>query len=259
MVVVVHPYVDLDACACVALAGVDPQEVGFLPASATRLPEGLARARVLDHELGLKGRRDPDGTVHAAALSMPEAADVLESDLLAEIDEQDRSGRVERPRFSLGTILAGLRQEFQAGGLADEALDRAILRVMVPVLRGLLRLERQRCQSAKRDLLTLVEVGPWRFAVHDATGSSPLPQASSPAECVGIVYHEGYNLGVSRYPGQKEPDLHRLAPYLPGWFSHPGGFLTCWGSHKAPATSPPPAGTPQTIEELVTLMRNVLV
>lgn len=258
--VVVHPCVDLDACACVALAGVDPQEVAFLPADATTLPTGLAKARVLDHDLGLKGPREPDGTAHAAALSMPEAADLLGSDLLAEIDEQDRSGKVDRPRFSLASILGGLRLEFRAAGLGGEGLDRAILGVMVPVLRGLVRLERQRRQCpGQHDSVPVVEIGPWRFAVRDTARPPSSSQAAGTADCVGMVYHDGFNLGVNRYPGQTEPDLHRLAPYLPGWFIHSAGFLACWGSRKAPATAPPPTGTPQTVEELVALMRKVLL
>jgi hypothetical protein len=258
---VVHPYVDLDACACVALAGADPQQVRFLAANATTLPEDFAHARVLDHDSGVKGHRERDGTVHAAALSMPEAAELLRSDLMAEIDEQDRFGRVERPRFSLGTILAGLRQEFLAAGLEGEPLDQAILGAMVPVLRGLIRLERQRERiESTVETSPVVEVGPWRFAVRDHSPNSfQSPSAPVTGECVGMVYHEGFNLGVYRYPGQPEPDLHCLAPHVPGWFSHPGGFLTCWGSRKAPATSPPPGGTPQTVEELIDLMRNVLV
>ncbi|MCS7306407.1 MAG: hypothetical protein NZ602_15025 [Thermoguttaceae bacterium] len=257
MKIVIHPHVDLDACACVALAGVPVDEVYFLPANATKVPDELAGARILDHDLGWKGASDSQGGIHAAALSMPEAAELLGSDLLAEIDEQDRFGQVQQPRFSLGMILAGLRRELAAEGLEGEVLDRAILRVMVPILRGLIRLERQRRQGEANAVpLPTVQIGTWKFALRHAPMQEPIADMAL-AGCVGVVWADGLALGVTRYPGQTEPDLTRLAPFLPGWFIHPAGFLACWGSRKAPATSPPPPGTPQTLDELVQLLQSL--
>jgi len=61
--VIIHPHPDLDACACVALSGVDVRDVHFLPAGEKQLPaqcpccgERLTgNERILDHPLGDKG------------------------------------------------------------------------------------------------------------------------------------------------------------------------------------------------------------
>jgi hypothetical protein len=276
MPVVIHPHVDLDACACVALSDVPLDAVRFLRADAGDVPPELAAARILDHEMGEKGIKDADGARHAAALSMPEASDLLAGDLLSEIDEQDFQGRVERPRFSLGLILAGLRHEYGNAGLHGETLDRAILEVMVPVLRGLARLERSRFSAqGAAERIPVVQIGPWIFAVRDkslpansslgnkaADSKAPaaigLDMALEARGCVGAIYRDGYSLGITRYPGHSEPDLRRLAPHLPGWFVHSAGFLVCWGSRKAPATSPPPLDTPQSVDALIDLLRSEL-
>jgi hypothetical protein len=105
-VVIVHPWPDLDACACVALAGAAPQDVHFLPSRATKVPslcpccgkQLTGAERVLDHPLGEKGRLDANGTRHSAATAMPEAANA-DPDLLAEVEELDSTGQVRQPRI----------------------------------------------------------------------------------------------------------------------------------------------------------------
>ncbi len=265
--VIIHPRPDLDACACVALAGVHPRDVHFLPAGATAVPGtcpccGIAltgKERILDHPLGEKGRLDADGIRHAAALSMPEAVQA-NPDLLAEVEEQDSTGRVLQPRFDLATILSGIRSEASDRGLRDVELDREVVSVMSRLIRGLNIYHAK--QAAARELLRNVhieEVGGFRVAI--------LPRGDV-APQVGIVlngehdvsvsiFHQGHNLGVNRYPGRDVPDLRQLAKSLPGWFCHTAGFLACWGSRKSPAISAPPKGTPQSQEELLAMVRQV--
>ena len=69
-----------------------------------------------------------------------------------------------------------------------------------------------------------------------------------------LVFRDGPNLGVTRYPGRVNPDLCRLAPALPGWFIHPAGVLACWGSRKSPSAGSPPGGGPDDVESLLALL-----
>lgn len=258
--VVIHPYVDLDACACVAFSGARLEDVRFVPGHITERPEPLKDARFLDHPLGHKGQQDAQGFVHAASVAMPEVADLADSPLLQEIDSQDAFGW-SLPRYNLATLITALRLEFKSQGLEGESLDRAILGCMVPILRGLARLERQRRTGRP----ITVAVGSWRFilrvedaSLEEAVGPGDVPSGEDETLVVGVIYHEGYNLGIARFAPFSEPDFRPLRPYLPGWFIHPAGFLACWGSNKAPRSEPPPPGTPQNWRELLSLVRQVL-
>ena len=252
--VVIHPWVDLDAATCVAFTGVPIEQVHFLPANLDHLPEELGDARVLDHPLGHKGELEAGEIQHSAAISLPEAADLRESDLLLEVEEQDTLGFAQ-PRFSLARILACLRAYYRSQGLEGEQLDRAILRIMVPILRALIFTERQN-RTVRQTVLPHVEVGPYRFLVRTGGGDEAPSLGRNHA---GIIYHNGFNIGVVRHPRRRELDFRLLREELPGWFIHPSGFMACWGSFKAPANSPPPPGTPRTVSELAELLRKYFV
>jgi len=66
----------------------------------------------------------------------------------------------------------------------------------------------------------------------------------------GVLYHRGAKflifertsintLGVRTRPGSKVDLGKHLKELLPEWFHHPSGFMSCWGSDKAPQESPP--------------------
>jgi hypothetical protein len=263
MIIHVHP--DLDAITCVALASVDVDYVHMLPAGIEKLPDVCPchgrpldpRERMIEDPLGDKGRLDPDGTRHAAACAMPEAR-FADPDLLAEVDEQDSTGKVDQPRFSLAAVMAGLREEGRGRGLRGQELDYYVLDLGSRVIRGLLALHRARqAADAAIDDVPIVEVGTYRFAILIDNGSPSLGIALARRGVCGAIYAEGANLGVTRYPGYAEPDLRKLASQLPGWFIHSAGFLACWGSRKNPAQTPPPAGTPQTVHDLLQLLHQI--
>lgn len=265
--VIVHPAPDLDACVCAALAGAAPEDVHFLPAGTKAVLEtcpccGLrltGKERLLDHPLGEKGRLDADGTRHAAAAAMPEAVNA-DPDLIAEVEEQDSTGRILRPRFSLARILVAIRAEARERGLRDATLDREVVAGMGRVVRGLNLLHAARIAAREHVARVRIErIGDWRIAL--------LPPGEAPSS-IGIVlneehdvsaeiYRDGRNLGVRRYPDRRAPDLRRLAPHIPGWFVHSAGFLACWGNCASPETTPPPVGTPQSGEELLALVKQV--
>lgn len=265
--VIVHPRPDLDACVCIALTGATPQDVHFVPAGATEIPsvcpccgkQLTGTERILDHPLGEKGQLDADGTRHSAAISMPEVFGA-DADLLAEVEEQDSTGMVRAPRFSLARILAAIRTEASDRGLRDAELDREVIAVMSRVIHGLNLLHKARASA--REIIAqarIEEIGDFKVAILPYGEMAPQVGITLNEEydVSGAIYHTRFNLGVTRYPGRTTPDLRKLQPYLPGWFIHTAGFLACWGNRKSPATSPPPAGAPQTQDELLALLRRV--
>lgn len=266
--VIVHPNPDLDACLCIALSGASLEEVHFLPAGMTKLPvvcpccgrRLTGKERILDHPLGEKGRLDADGTRHAAACSMPEATNA-DPILLDEADEQDSTGKVINPRFSLASILAAVRSEASDRGLRGTELDREVVRTMSRIITGLnlLYTKKQEADIIINGGVRIVEVGKFKFAMLPEGDTSPQMGIvlNEKYGVTGHIYAQRYNIGVSRYPGHNEPDLTKLKSYLPGWFIHTAGFLACWGSRKSPATGMPPHGTPQNQTELLALMREV--
>jgi len=120
-VVIAHPWSDLDACACITLASVSPQDVHFLPMGATEVlsvypccGKRLTGAeRILDHPLGEKRRFGADGIRNSAAILMPEKKQA-DPDLLAEVEEQDSTGLVRQAEVlasshSCGGVYRGKR------------------------------------------------------------------------------------------------------------------------------------------------------
>lgn len=272
MVVIVHPHVDADAVVSATLAGAHPRDVHFVPAGYTAVPErcpccGVAftgEERILDHPLGMKGELDADGTVHSAVASMPEAA-ALDPRLLEEVEQGDSTGIRGAPRFHFGDILAAVRVDAKMRGFFGHDQDREVLAVVGRIVRGLTRLHQGNLDADKVALECRVEgVDSFRVAL--------IPERRSYAALSNVlrekhgvlvqIYADGFNLGVHRIPdpenpGNQTPDLRRLEPHLPGWFVHSAGFLASWGTKKSPKRERPPAGTPQTPDELLALMRTV--
>lgn len=263
--VIVHVNPDLDACVCVALARVHPADVHFLPAGMPAIPHVCpccgrrltGNERVLDHPLGEKGRLESNGVRHAAACSMPEARQA-DPKLLAEVDEQDSTGLVQSPRFSLAQVVAAVKRDLSAQGYRDAEHNRLVVDMMSSVVRGLNLLHADRVAAeALLPSIPVVEIAGHRFAVPNDPIGPQVAFALAERGVCGSLYHDGCNLGISRFAGFDSPDLRLLEEHLPGWFVHSAGFLAAWGTRKSPASGGPPRGTPQTQRELVTLLRQV--
>lgn len=259
--IITHVNPDLDACLCVTLAGARPEQVHFLPAGIEVLPEkcacgvALAGALVVDHPLGNKGKVD-GGIRHAAASAMAQAA-LADPGLMAEVEEQDSTGKIAQPRFSLAKILSAIRTEAWVRGLGGEELDREVVTAMSRIMRGLNLLYAQRTEAeAVIEASQIVEICGFKIAILREGDVSPEVGILLNEEygVSGAIYAQGHNLGVTRYPGHEAPDLRRLGEKLTGWFIHSSGFLACWGSRKSPATCPPPVGTPRNQQELLELL-----
>jgi len=268
--IILHCNPDLDACACAALLGVRPEEVHFIPADLKILPEKCpccgekipSNPIILDHRLGLKGKAGHNGETHAAVNSLPEAI-LSDPTLIQEIDEQDKTGR-SSPNFNLSQILEAVRADLKNNGMynADGSykLDRAIVAAMGRVIRGLNLIYKQKQVARKAAQgIRFEKVDGYSFAIvpKDQGRNQLYTILRDEYGANGLIYCDGYNLGVHRFPGEVEPDFRLLKDKLPGWFIHSSGFLAAWGTNKAPKHTFPPAGTPQNLDELLTLMREV--
>jgi len=208
----------------------------------------------------------------------------------ADFYEEDPTGMMRSARISLASVLAAVKAAVSVGGLKGETLDRAVYTVFRQIVSGLNLLHKEGVRTslpskfypstrlildgmailskrmdAAREMIRTKGV-----RIEDVGGGLKvaLLQGEQPPQvglvlnedlgCSLQVYSEGHNLGVFRYPGRNVPDLRRLAEKLPRWFVHSAGFLACWGSKKSPATTPPPAGTPQTPGELLKILWEIL-
>lgn len=260
LLLVTHPHIDMDAassmCAAMLKRNLTPAQVGrvYLGANIPQLPdlsEVADEVLVLDHPLGLKG-------VKSCLDEMKESRDYFSDEFIAEVNEQDSSGK-STPRHPLSRIFGAIRyslRETLEGGDVDEAL----LSIWYHVCRGLSMQERQKREALKTlDMIPIETTGPYRWACSEG----PMPPQTGELlnnlrNVTGFVYFEkGSGLGVFRFPGQNQPDLNLLHEHLPGWFIHPTGFLACWGSRKAPAVGLPPTGTPQNQAQLLALLHQV--
>lgn len=159
---------------------------------------------------------------------MPEA-NQADPDLLAEVEEQDSTGLVRSPRFSLARILAAVRTEASERGLRDVELDREVVSAMSRVIRGLNLLHG--AQESARSYISnsrIEKVGGHKFAVLPP-GETP-PQVgvilNEEHDVSGAIYQTGFNLGVSRYPGRTVPDLRKL-PAAPAGMVCPYRRVSC--------------------------------
>jgi len=84
-------------------------------------------------------------------------------------------------------------------------------------------------------------------------GSAPLQTCSILFDMGAdfVVYESGNNIGVIRSNNNKEHLGNHLVKWFPDWFHHPDGFLSCWGSNKAPKEQPYDT-TAEYVAELVT-------
>jgi len=270
-IIVTHYHLDLDATFTVlqqVLAGNGTlDDVRFLPASTTALPNSMRNAIVVDHQLGIKGEA-------SALAAMPLARHMFGDDLVDEVDEQDRTGRA-IPRIPLGRLFHASRKFFRNRGLRGEELDRAVLDYWMVIASGLAEQEKE-VKRAKRQIsnVPIESIGPYKFAIPlsaMAPGTSGI--LADEQEIQGVIYDTPYGIGVHRFAGQHAPDLTRLRPYLreakevynratgknetAGWFIHDDGYLACWGSRKAPRFVSPPDKTPQNQKEIIEMLRAV--
>lgn len=247
---VTHPHLDLDAIASLVFA--DPEgrrPIEFVPANAAVRPPHLLKAQWIDHPLGTKAAVDRAGRSAAAALAV--APPHVPAELLAEINEADVTGGVRRPGFSLPKLVGAARLALLENHISGDSLDRRLLEIFRPILRGL-------CLQARKEPTFGCRVGPMVWAVPkegcEALGAEPIDDEGWSCR----VYDEDNHLGIVRRVGRERPDLSAMSHVLPhGWFVHDAGYLCAWGTRKGPVSEPPPEGGPQNAQALVRLARRV--
>ena len=191
---------------------------------------------------------------------MSQSREILGGDFIDEVVAADTADVNFKPKFTLSRLFAAMRTSLRSEGHSPSTVDAMLLKTWAMVVKGiaLQNKDRQNAEENCGDVVT-VPIGPYTFAMPQDALSPQMGQVLNGMGVTGSIYRDGrFGLGVFRFPGRQEPDLSLLVGKLKGWFVHPAGFLLCWGSRKAPATQPPPKGTPQTVQELIEFLRTVL-
>lgn len=246
-----HTNPDLDAIC--SLLFTKRSNISFVPANA----RGPFLGRPYDIA---EGKGVFDGRQHSALASLAEELDLdVHPLLLKEVEEQETRGCIKDPRFSLADVLAAVKSFYRKQGLAGSKFDRKVLEWAEPLICGI-QYQYEEGKKAQAVLRTcqVVRLADCEGIVYPV---DPSPQLGILANAGGFhfaIFHDGMNLGVSRFPKRNKPDLLKLKGHLPqGWFIHPAGFLAAWGSRKAPATEPPPEGGPRGVEGLITTLHAI--
>lgn len=224
-VVVTHYNVDLDAVigTCVELIqrGLNSRNVRFATA-ATKTVE--------DWEVAV----DIQARKHGKSASFVGAycRDVLPQNLVKEVNIQDSGGEVPS-LVPLTTVINALK----AAGKSD----RKIISAFLPIVKGMMVRHEQAGTAEKyfRQSEKIV-IGDYKFLLMDMNEKfNPFVKGIAMKNGIcGAIYRSKSGWGITRYPGFKKPDLRKLT--LKGWFTHPTGFLFCWGSRKAAKKEDPP-------------------
>lgn len=261
-----HTNMDLDACASAWAAkrfvvGMERATIEFRPANwdGAEMTKNDVAVDMKAGGRGVKGVRDPDGTVHSAFVSilMKHASDVergaLEH-LVTYVDAQDAHGNAVKylvPGISceVANILSfnGINAVLRALQ-AKHHDDHEVLYRMSEIFDGMLKtgLARYRAMQEAEE----AEILPGgKVAI--VTNSREYGTNGVLFEQKGVrvvVYIDGQNLGLIRHNDEKlrmdDPEFRKVVEAAGetisegGWFAHDAGYLFCRGSRKAPAKGP---------------------
>ena len=133
--------------------------------------------------------------------------------------------------------------------------DIALLQAWYPIVIGMIESRKELLlakKQKKRIRYEIINSGKVLAAVIKGPYSLQLPGLSfHDPRVLFFVYEFDNNMGVIRSP--KYPHINmgnKLKQYLPDWFHHPSGFLSCWGGYKCPKDSPPNTSLERLIEYL---------
>lgn len=220
-----HQNVDLDAILSVVtecvLKNIPITEdfIKFVPANCMEIPE---YATIIDLEIAKHEKEKSH---------LEQYQDYLPKEIIHEVNIHDGFGY---DPGSLQIFLMGLKRS----GMSDIQLCQ----YFEPVVKGWIQIAQQRSRAKEiyeslRKVIIKGEDREYKFLVVEFLR---LPEGvtfyAGLDGCVGTIYADKYNLGITRYPTFKEPNYNKL-PHLKGWYQDT--FLYCWGSRKAPAKSYP--------------------
>lgn len=246
--IVTHRKVDLDSvisvCAHLIRHNINMYEANIL-FSPDPIPEG---ATLID----IGPDKHPDGFSYCSS----HFNDFLPPFLVSEVARVDAGEK----SSILSAMIGALRRV--------NCPDLMIIRAFYPFVYGWsMMVEDERKADQIFDSIEKVEIANYRFIKY--SGNKPVPGLSHLASrrgFVGSIYENGNNIGITRFPTFNKPDLRPIFKFVSSkkvtcrgrcfnhWFSHPNGFLLCWGSSKSPALVPPPI----TVDELIEIARDIL-
>ena len=235
--IVSHFNVDLDSvfgiCIQSKLNNISLDNVKFVGANTDKVADDEIPVDIVAEKHGIVGKS-------YVSSHFPEK---LSKNIIDEIDEQDSTGK-SSARVPLASLIAGLR----FNGMKDQE----ILKTMCPVVDGLMKykeLEDQADVQLKKS--KIVKIGKYKFLRSIEGDVNPiLGIKANEMGITGAIFQDKNNLGITRYPGNVEPNLATLksklgerikekgcsADEVNDWFAHKDGFLFSHGSRKAPAS-----------------------
>lgn len=210
---------------------------------------------------GLKGQKDPDGTVHACFSQIivehaPAEDRQALARLIAFIDAQDAHGSAVQhlaPGLDreAAEVLAssGINAVLRALQSRHPRNDALVCERMAEIFDGMLQAGRARARAEaeadRAEVLPGGKVAIVRDSREFATNGVLFERGVRV-----IVYVDGMNIGLIRHSdetlrmdaldfrGTIAVAGEHIGDDPGGWFAHPAGFLFCRGSRKAPATTP---------------------
>lgn len=282
-VIYTHQGIDLDSClAIIALQTFLPEfrsaNFEFVDANWDEvLAPGEIAIDLAAGGQGIKGDKDPDGTVHSAFKKIVELYGTkcdqrALAPLIALVDANDAYGdavmylapelnREKRQAFTDTSVIgifralkSRMRKKSDGGSRAE--IDFMVMDAMKDIFlglhtNGLNRLEAEENLDAciQSRAVTIVQGG--RVAIIDTDLKPQIQELLMETRGIrAIVYANGKNLGARRANGEAARMDHEIiravvtqAGEVVGngqgtWFAHTSGFLFAWGTNKAPAQRP---------------------
>jgi len=230
-------------------------QVIFVPANwdGAEMEEGDLALDIDAGGKGLKGLKDPDGTVHSCFASIieqyaPERDKMALAHLVRFVDMQDSRGSV--VNNLLPDVSRDVRAIFAVTGLgsvlralqAIHQKDHVVFNKMAEILDGMLKIAHAR-QYAQADANRAERLPNGVWLVRNSSEVSTtniLFERGAQA----VVFVDGHNIGVLRRNGlsvRADHDAVRQVvaekDELDEWYAHPSGFLFARGTRKSPATT----------------------
>jgi hypothetical protein len=224
-IIYTHQNVDLDntistvAYCYLNRIPIDAEHIKFVPANILTLP---INSIGIDLQIS---KHDPD-----SSYCKDEFNGILPSEIIKLVNDQDSTGHTSSELQVL--LMVALKK--------NHLSDLAILQFFEPLVKGWIIIQSERDNALPLYQKCRTEViGKYKFVIAENKALPASISVHAKADgCCGTIYCNGYDMGISRYPDMKVPDLTQL-PKLQGWFQHKTGFLFAWGTRKAHADSYP--------------------
>ena len=252
-----HRNIDLDAVASLWAVRrfVHPQAfIRFVDANwdGSEMCDGDTAVDIFAGNKGIKGKQDPDGTIHSCFATLvskccsPEEQQAL-AELVLYVDATDRGNGPknlgatgEMAKIWSFTGINAVLRAFQSLHNCDPRKDLNVSLKMFEIFNGLLINGLTRLECVK-DADQAEWISP-TVVINRHTQRMGTNGVLFERGALAVVFVDGHNMGVVREGQQTTrmdaPAVRQVINGETGWFFHPSGFLVARGTRKAPATSP---------------------